>query len=306
MSFGEAVRAEMAEALPVAAHCRLALLAGLMRAAGRLHLHGRGELHVDCDLASAAVARQLVSLLRESGATCEIRTYHERRFGRRARYQVIVGPDPRSLQVLESAGVLGSSLGPAERVPRRVVSRSCCRRTYLRGAFMASGSLTDPRAGAHLELRTSSPESAHELAELAAEEGFPLTVHVGGRHAIAYAKRGDTIRDLLVALGAHGSELRLEEAAVLAETRAQANRLANADAGNLRRQARAAEEQIAAIEALGGAEELSSGLREVAELRVTYPEATLTELAELSRPSLTRATVAGRLRRIVERADALE
>ena len=133
---------------------------------------------------------------------------------------------------------------------------------------MASGSLTDPRAGAHLELRTASPESAHELAELAAEEGFPLTVHVGGRHAIAYAKRGDTIRDLLVALGAHGSELRLEEAAVLAETRAQANRLANADAGNLRRQARAAEEQIAAIEALGGAEALSRGLREVAELRV--------------------------------------
>jgi DNA-binding protein WhiA len=218
---------------------------------------------------------------------------------------VIVGPDPRSLQVLESAGVLGSSLGPAERVPRRVVSRSCCRRTYLRGAFMASGSLTDPRVGAHLELRTASPESAHELAELAAEEGFPLTVHVGGRHAIAYAKRGDTIRDLLVALGAHGSELRLEEAAVLAETRAQANRLANADAGNLRRQARAAEEQIAAIEALGGAEALSRGLREVAELRVGYPEATLSELAELSRPSLTRATVAGRLRRIVERADSL-
>jgi DNA-binding protein WhiA len=92
---------------------------------------------------------------------------------------------------------------------------------------------------------------------------------------------------------------------VLAETRAQANRLANADAGNLRRQARAAEEQIAAIEALGGAEALSRGLREVAELRVTYPEATLSELAELSRPSLTRATVAGRLRRIVERAEPL-
>ena len=165
--------------------------------------------------------------------------------------------------------MLGASLAPAERVPRRVVARSCCRRTYLRGAFIASGSLTDPRAGAHLELRSSSPESAEELAELAAEEGFPLTVHVGGRHAIAYAKRGETIRDLLVALGAHGSELRLEEAAVLAETRAQANRLANADAGNLRRHARAAEEQLAAIEALGGVDELPGGLRVVAELRVT-------------------------------------
>jgi cell division protein WhiA len=303
MSFGEAVRAEMSESLPAAPHCRLALLSGVLRAAGRLHLHGRGELHVDCDLASAAVARHLVTLLRAGGATCEIRTYHERRFGKRARYQVIVGSDARSLQVLEEAGVLGSSLAPSERVPRRVVARSCCRRTFLRGAFIASGSLTDPRAGAHLELRSASPESAQELAELAAEEGFPLAVHVGGRHAIAYAKRGETIRDLLVALGAHGSELRLEEAAVLAETRAQANRLANADAGNLRRHARAAEEQLAAIEHLGGLDALTTPLRTVAELRVVYPEASLSELADLSHPPLTRAAIAGRLRRIVERAD---
>ncbi|HEY1481031.1 MAG TPA: DNA-binding protein WhiA, partial [Gaiellales bacterium] len=119
-----------------------------------------------------------------------------------------------------------------------------------------------------------------------------------------YAKRGEIIRDLLVALGAHGSELRLEEAAVLAETRAQANRLANADAGNLRRHARAAEEQLAAIETLGGADALAGPLRVVAELRVEHPEATLSELSDLSRPRLTRAAVAGRLRRIVERADA--
>jgi hypothetical protein len=306
MSFGEAVRAEMAESLPAAVHCRTALLAGVLRSAGRLHLHGRGELHVDCDLASAAVARHLVSLLRADGATCEIRTYHERRFGKRARYQVIVGSEPRSLQVLEQAGVLGPSLAPVERVPRRIVARSCCRRAFLRGAFISSGSLTDPRAGAHLELRTSSPESAQELAELAQEEGFQLSVHVGGRHALAYAKRGDTIRDLLVALGAHGSELRLEEAAVLAETRAQANRLANADAGNLRRHARAAEEQLAAIEALGGADALPRTLADAASLRAAYPEASLSELAELSHPPLTRATIAGRLRRIVERADQLD
>ena len=72
---------------------------------------------------------------------------------------------------------------------------------------------------------------------------------------------------------------------MLAETRAQANRLANADAGNLRRHARAAEEQLAAIEALGGVDELPGGLRVVAELRVAHPEATLSELAELSSPT---------------------
>jgi cell division protein WhiA len=304
--FAEDVRAELAEVLPVQGHCRLAQLAGVVRHAGAFHLLAGGAVEVHIDLASSLAARRTVELLRTRGAECEIRTYREHRFERSTRFLIVVGDGARSLQALHEAGILSASLAPIEHVPARIVSRSCCRRSYLRGAFIGCGSLSRPRSPAHLEWRVTSDAAAFQLRELAEAEGFALGVHETPRYWIVYAKSRETIRGLLAALGAHGAELRLEEEGVFAWAREEANRLANADAGNLRRQARAAEEQIAAIDALGGAEALTRGLREVAELRVEHPEATLTELAELSRPSLTRATVAGRLRRIVERADALE
>ena len=112
-------------------------------------------------------------------------------------------------------------------------------------------------------------------------------MHEGRRHALAYTKRSETIRDLLAALGAHGAELRHEEEAVLRWARERANRLTNADAANLRRQADAAARQRAAIEALGGPDELPTALRIAAELRLEHPDATLAELATaLSSPPL--------------------
>jgi DNA-binding protein WhiA len=301
--FAEDVRAELTESLPPAAHCRLAQLAGVLRLAGSFHLHGRGEVHVTCDLGSSATARRTVALLRERGATCEVRTYQERRFARRSRFLVVIGGDPRSLQVLEEAGVLGASLAPTSELPRRVVARSCCRRAYLRGAFLAAGSVSSLRSGAHLEIRAAGLGSAEELAAIAREEGFALSVHEGRRYAMAYTKRAETIRDMLAALGAHGAELRHEEAAVLREVRGGVNRLTNADRANLGRQARAAALQRAAIVTLGGPENLPPELREVAELRLVHPEATLAELASMAHPPLSKAAVAGRLRRLVRRAE---
>ena len=136
--------------------------------------------------------------------------------------------------------MLGPSLAPTERVPARIVSRGCCRRAYLRGAFIGCGSLSRPRSAAHLEWRVSSDTAALQLQELAEVEGFTLGVHETPRYWLAYAKSRETIRGLLAALGAHGAELRLEEEGVFAWAREEANRLANADAGNLRRQAAAA------------------------------------------------------------------
>jgi DNA-binding protein WhiA len=300
--FADDVRAELNEALPPAAHCRLAQLSGVVRFSGSFHLRGRGEVHVRCDLGSSGTVRRAMELLRERGATCEVRTYQERRFQRHTRFLLIVRGDPRSLQVLHEAGVLSASLTPLEEVPHRVVARSCCRRAYLRGAFLAAGSVSGLRAAAHLEIRASSRQAAEQLAELAGREGFPLAVHEARRYWIAYTKRSETIRDLLAALGAHGAELRHEEQAVMRWARERANRLTNADAANLRRQTDAAARQRAAIEALG-LDDLPADLRVVAELRLRHPEATLAELGELATPPLSKAAVAGRLRRLVERAD---
>jgi DNA-binding protein WhiA len=301
--FAEDVRAELAEVLPAQEHCRLAQLAGVVRHAGTLHLSA-GTVEVHVDLASSLAARRTVELLRGRGATCEIRTYREHRFERATRFLIVVGGDPRSLQALHEAGVLSPSLAPSERVPARIVSRGCCRRAYVRGAFIGCGSLSRPRSEAHLEWRVSSDAAALQLQELAEVEGFALGVHETRRYWMAYAKSRETIRGLLAALGAHGAELRLEEEGVFAWAREEANRLANADAGNLRRQASAAARHADAIERLGGPGALPPQLRAIAELRLRLPEATLAELGDAARPPLTKAAVASRLRRIVERAES--
>ncbi len=207
--------------------------------------------------------------------------------------------------MLNEAGVLDSSLAPSDEPPRRVVARSCCRASYLRGALLAGGSVSGPRR-AHLELRAATAEGARFLASLALAEGIPLAVIERRGHAAAYAKGGETIADLLGFVGAHDAALAMGESAVVAATRARANRLANADHANLVRTSRAAQVELDAIRRFtrrGGLERLPSELREVAELRLRHPSLSLRELALRCRPPATKASVHRRLKRLERLAD---
>jgi DNA-binding protein WhiA len=193
--------------------------------------------------------------------------------------------------------VLSASGAPLEHPPKRVVGRSCCRGAYLRGALLGGGSLSGPR-DPHLELRTSGIDGARFIAEVAAQEEVKLAVAERRGHAVAYAKGHEAIGDLLALAGASDTVLRLEEHAVLAATRARANRLANADEANLVRTARAAHEQLEAIRAVDIAS-LPPRLAEIAELRLRHPSASLRELAAKARPPITKAAAHRRLRALV-------
>jgi DNA-binding protein WhiA len=301
----EDVRAELAAIEPRKPCCRLAELSALVRGAGTVHLRGSGRVGVHLEVASGAVARRAFSLLRSYGVPCEIRTYRRRAFERGTRYQLHLEDDARALQALNEAGVLDANLVPLDHPPRRVVARPCCRAAYLRGAFLASGSASGPR-NAHLELRTADVGSARFLAGLAAAEGCQLTVYERARHAVAYTKGTEAIADLLAFLGAHEAALRLGEEAVVAATRARANRLANADHANIVRTSRAADLQLRAIRRLereGRLDELAPELEEIARLRVRNPTLSLRELARRCRPPATKAAAHRRLARIQRLAE---
>jgi cell division protein WhiA len=304
MSLSDDVRNELASIEPRQACDRLAELSGLFHAAGSVHLRGRGEVALHLDLASSACARRAFSLLRTFDIDSEIRTYRQRAFGQPTRYQLHLGGDARSLQVLHEAGVLTERLAPLERPPKRVVARACCRGAYLRGALLGGGSLSGPRAP-HLEIRSASVAGAQFTAVVAAREGIVLAVHDRGRHAVAYAKGSDSIAALLAAAGASDTVLALAERAVLGSTRARANRLANADHANLVRTSRAAHAQLQAVRRLersGELARLSAPLREVARLRARHPTLSLRELALRCDPPATKAAVQRRLGRLVRLA----
>jgi len=253
---------------------------------------------VELDLAAPAAARRAFALLRGHGARSEIRTYPRRAFDGATRYQLRVDVDAAARETLVEAGVLSPSGAPLERPPKRVVGRSCCRAAYLRGAILGGGSLSGPR-DPHLELRTAGRAGAEFLAAVAAHDELVLKVAERRNHALAYAKGHDTIRDVVAAAGAGRAALRLEEHAVVAATRAQANRLANADEANLVRTAAAAHRQLEAIRTLG-VDSLPPHLVEIAELRLRHPAASLTELSAKTRPRLSRAAVHRRLGEIVD------
>jgi cell division protein WhiA len=286
VSLSDDLRNELAAIAPASDCDRLAELSGLFHVAGSVHLRGRGEVAVHLDLVSSAVARRAFALLRAFGVDSEIRTYQRTSFDRATRYQLHVEGTPHAYATLHRAGVLDASHRPLERPPRRVVARRCCRGAYLRGALLGAGSLSGPR-DAHLEIRTVAVEGAHVLDR--------------GRHAVAYAKGTEAIADVLVSAGAIDVVLVLEERSVMAATRADANRLANADHANLVRTSRAAHAQLDALQRLD-VDGLPDDLRELALLRLRHPTASIADLARRCRPPASKSATYRRLRRLLELA----
>jgi DNA-binding protein WhiA len=293
VTFSSDLRDELATIAPKRACCRLAEVSALFHSAGTWHLRGHGELAVHVDLVSGAAARRTFALLRELGVRSEIRTYHQTAFDQATRYQLHVELDRTAQARLREAGVVSAGGAPLEQPPKRVVGRSCCRGAYLRGTLLGSGSLSGP-AEPQLELRTSGLAGAQFVAGVAEREGIRLRVLERRNHALAYTKRTESIADLLALAGASETALRLDEHAVVSATRADANRLANADEGNLLRTARAAQEQLNAIEKLRG-RRLAEKLQEIADLRTRHPSLSLAELAKKCRPPITKAAAHHRM-----------
>ncbi len=300
----EDVREELARIVPERRCDRLAETSALFHSAGSLHLRGRGGWSLHLDLASGAVARRAFALLRAEGIRGEIRTYRRHAFDRATRFQLHLEGGEDTLRVLVEAGVVDERHAPLDRPPRRVVARACCRAAYLRGAFLGAGSLTSQRSP-HLELRAASREGAAFLADLAGREGISLGVVERRSHAAAYAKGWEAIESALALMGASEAVLLLEERAVIAATRAEANRLANADHANLVRTSRAAKAQLEAaalLRADGRLDRLPAELREAAELRLRHPTHSLRELAARASPPASKAAMHRRLRRVEELA----
>jgi cell division protein WhiA len=304
-STSDELRAELSRA-PAPRECdRLAELSGLAHTAGRLHLRGRGEVSLHVDLAAPAIARRAFRLLKSFGVDAEIRTYRRRAFELGTRYEVHVEGRPRALQTLNEAGVVTANLAPLTRPPKRVVSRACCRRAYLRGALLGAGSVSGPRS-AHLEIRSAGREGAEFIVAVAEAEGIELRIHERTAHVAVYAKSVESIAGLLAAAGAHGLALEFQEHGVVGAARARANRLANADSANLERTARAAHTQVRALRRLqrkGGLRTVPPALSELAGLRLEHPTLSLRELGLKCRPPASKSAVQRRLNALLRLAE---
>jgi DNA-binding protein WhiA len=300
-SFSVDARAELAALSPERRCDRLAELSALFHTAGTVHLLGRGRVSFHLDVAESAVARRAFAILRALRVGSGIRTYRRHAFDRSTRTQLLVEGSSHAIDVLTEAGVLDRDGLPLDRPPGRVVARPCCRSAYLRGAFLGAGSLSGPRSP-HLEVRTPLHAGAAFVRSVASAAGVRMRVIDRDSHSAAYAKSWDAIEAYLSVAGAADTVLALEERALVAGLRAEANRLANADHANLVRQSRSAQLQLDAARTLlaeGVLEGLAPTLQDAAVLRLRNPSLSLRELAEKAEPPITKAAMASRLARLV-------
>jgi len=183
-----------------------------------------------------------------------------------------------------------------------VLEENCCRRAFLRGVFLAGGSVTDPARRCHLELVTEHTSVSRELCALLREMGFEPGDTARGAYRVTYFKRSEVIEDLLSTIGATNAAMELMNAKAEKDMRNAVNRRVNCDSANADKIVSAAQaqlEKIRLIERRTGISGLPEDLRQTAILRIANPEASLADLAALSSPPVSKSCINHRLRKLM-------
>ena len=293
--------------------CQLSEISALTRTSGHLSFQGRGRISVSYRMENTGAARRLFQLLKTRlGVSPTLHyTQSNRLGGRRTWILTLSGEDSRTLlsalRMIEENE--DGSFAMKKGILRHPLTRQCCRRAYLRGAFLGSGTVTHPEKGYHLEWKAEDNRLADTLKDLLEKSGLPYRAYERRGQTVVYLKEADQISDALALMGASGSVLEMENIRVNRQTRLQAARASNCDEHNSERMLDAAQKQAEACRNISlsvGLFTLPPALREIARARMENPELSMTELGEMMNPPLSKSAVNHRLRRLMEIAEGLE
>ncbi len=249
------------------------------------------------------LARRLPGLMKKAFRI----TFDQLPQGEEDKGRFVITDNQKLATIAEQFGVEQGAV--AHHINFGILEDDCCRTAFLRGVFLAGGSVTDPQKGYHLELVTSHYSVSRELIALMAEAGFQPKEAVRKANYIAYFKRSGYIEDFLTAIGAPLSAMEIMNTKVEKNLRGSVNRRVNCDAANLDKAVEAAQLQIETIRRLdrqGQLENQPDKLRETARLRVEHPAHTLAQLALEHDPAITKSALNHRLRKLLELGRQLE
>lgn len=216
--------------------------------------------------------------------------------------------DPDKLKAIFEVYGHEMDSAPSIHVNFAVLEEEHCRTAFFRGAFLAGGSVIDPGKSYHLELVTSHYHVGREMPVLLREAGFEAKETTRKSNYIAYFKQSDHIEDFLTAIGAPVAAMEIMTSKLERDLRGRVNRRVNCDSANLDKTVAAAQNQIDAISRLRDSGQLAAQpekLKETAALRLEHPELTLSQLAELFDPPISKSALNHRLRKLVELAEKL-
>ena len=286
MSFASEVKKELARVETEKSCCQLAEIAGFMRVAADATLGRGGHFGLQVSTREPSIARHYKKLVKEYfSIDAELRITETDRFGKAKKYMLSVGGESGGEQILRETGMLMIKKGKnylTDGIMDSLVKSKCCRRSYLRGIFLGAGTVSDPRKAYHWEVKCDSKELAQDLSKLIHTfRDLACKISIRRGKYVVYMKRSAYVADMLAIMEAHTHFLDMQSTFIEKELKEEVVRITNCDNANLDRALDAAHEQIKTIEGLkknGKFEQLSPKLKEIAELRISNPEASLTQL----------------------------
>lgn len=302
MSFAAQTKKELTH-YPVEICCRKAELSAIIKMNGTLHLHRR-RFSLDITTENAAIARRIYTHLKEIfGIQAEVIVRKKMRLKKNNTY--IIRIDDRAEEVMEELGVIDEQYQLKDGIDPGIIRNACCKRSYLRGAFLAGGSVNSPESSSyHLEIFTAEKEHGESLLSLA--DRFNLNARLLERKKgyILYLKEGEKITQFLNVIGAHSALLHFEDVRIMKDMRNSVNRLVNCETANLNKTVSASMKQIEAIKRIEkemGLDWLPKHLKETAEFRIAHPDMNLAELGQiLPGGPVSKSGVNHRLRKLTE------
>ncbi|NEU05633.1 MULTISPECIES: DNA-binding protein WhiA [Clostridium] len=311
MSFSLKVKNEVCRYVELSKEEAVAELSGIMRASGTLGIGANRSLNFKIITENPAIARLIFKLLKEHfDIHTQVIVKRSNSLKKNNVYIVMIKEDMNVKQLLLDVGILTeeSFFSLNYTISKKMVEDINAKRAYIRGAFLGGGSISNPEKTYHLEFVTHNLDYANELSTLI--NGYGLSSKVIQRKSsyVVYIKEGEQIVDLLNIIGAHSSLLQLENIRIMKEMRNNVNRLVNCETANLSKTVNAAVRQIESIKLIQreiGLNRLAKNLREIAELRLDYPDESLKELGAMLNPPVGKSGVNHRLRRIEKIAEEL-
>ena len=309
MSFSANIKEELSWQWNLARHCQVAELAALLGFCGTVSHDVRGQIGLRISTENLPVVRKVFTLLKKTFKILPEISIKRGKRRRNSLYTTAIYEEENAVRVLkatklysqEDKGVYECGL-----VNPLVVQRMCCRRAFLRGAFLAAGSMSNPCKTYHLEIACMSMEAAKQVKDLIYGFGLEAKLILRKKSYIVYLKESERIVDILNIMEAHISLMELENIRILKGMRNTVNRKVNCETANINKTVSAAVKQVEDIEYLRktvGLEALEANLEQVALARLSHQDATLKELGEQLVPPVGKSGVNHRLRKIGEIAN---
>jgi DNA-binding protein WhiA len=313
VSFSLKTKNELARIISHERCCQLAEFAALIRMDGTVQISAYRRVSLSVTTENAAVARKIFKLAKELfNMKTEILMYRKNRLKKNNVYSIRIPPQPQVGKVLQLLGLMDESLRwrthAQDLFPHELVEKPCCKRAYLRGAFLGGGSVNNPEGTYHLEIITHSKFHAQTIARLMHDYDLKAKISERKNWYVVYLKESEQIVNCLNILGAHQALFAFENTRIMKEMRNQVNRLVNCETANLNKTVNAAVRQLEAInviESTIGLHRLSPGLKQVAELRLAHPDISLKELGEMASPPIGKSGVSHRMRKLENLAHKL-